>query len=160
MDVRDHKEDWALKNWCFQIVVLQKTLESPMEIKPVNPKGNQPWTFIERTDAEAPILWPPDIKSWLTGKDLGAGKDWREKEKRVAEDEMVGWHHRFNGHEFELAPEVGDGQGSLVCCSPRDHKESDTTEWLNWTDSECSTKCDRSRMFRMSLPEVNCCYCF
>ena len=87
MDVRDDKEDWALKNWCFQIVVLQKMLESPMEIKPVNPKGNQPWTFIEKTDAEATILWPPDIKSWLTGKDLGAGKDWREKEKGVAEDE-------------------------------------------------------------------------
>ena len=89
MDVRDDTEDWALKNWCFQIVVLQKMLESPMEIKPVNPKGNQPWTFIEKTDAEATILWPPDIKSWLTGKDLGAGKDWREKEKGVAEDEGI-----------------------------------------------------------------------
>ena len=160
----DHKESWVLKNWCFWTVVLEKTLESPLdckEIKPLNPKGNQPWIFIERTDAEAPIntlaTWCKELTHL---KDSDAGKDWRQEEKGTTEDEMVGWHHRFNGHEFELAPEVGDGQGSLVCCSPRDHKESDTTEWLNWTDSECSPKCDRSRMFRMSLPEVNCCYCF
>ena len=161
----DHKESWALKNWCFWTVVLEKTLESPLdckEIKPLNPKGNQPWIFIGRTDAEAPIntlaTWCKELTHL---KDSDAGKDWRQEEKGTTEDEMVGWHHRFNGHEFELAPEVGDGQGSLVCCSPRDRKESDTTEWLNWTDSECpNKKCDRSRTFRMSLPEVNCCYCF
>ena len=100
----DHKESWAPKNWCFWIV-LEKTLESFLdskEIKPVNPKGNQPWIFIGRTDAEAeaPILWPPDVKSQLTGKDPDSGEDWRQEEKEVTEDEMVGWHHWFNGHEF------------------------------------------------------------
>ena len=115
------KESWALKNWCFRTVVLEKTLESPLdckEIQPVNPKGNQSWIFIGRTDAEpeTPILWPPDAKNWLIGKDRDAGKDWRQ-EKATTEDEMVGWHHRLNGHEFEQALEVGDGQGSLACCS-------------------------------------------
>ena len=102
----DHKEDWVLKNWCFQIVVLEKTLESPLdskEIKPVNPKGNQPWMFIEMPDAEAPILWPPDAKNQLIGKDPDAGKDWERKEKRVTEDQMVGLHHQ---HEFSQAPEI------------------------------------------------------
>ena len=115
----------------------EKTLESPLdtkEIKPVSPKGNQPWIFIGRADAEASILWPPDVKSWLIGKDPNAGKDWR-KEKGTTEDEMVGWHHRLNGHEFEQAPGVGEGQGSLACCSPWGHKESDMIVWLNWTDS-------------------------
>ena len=129
----DHKESWEPKNWCFRNVVLEKTLESPLdnkEIKPVNPKGNQPWIFIGRTDAKAPILWPPDVKSWLTGKDPNAGKYWGQ-EKGTTEDEMVGWHHQLNGHEFEQTPGDGEGQGSLVCCSPRGHKESDTTEWLN-----------------------------
>ena len=132
----DHKEVWAPKNWCFQIVVLEETLENPLDnkIKPVNPKGNQPWIFIERTDAEAgvPILWPADVKSWLTGKDPDAGKDWGQEEKGVAEDEMVGWHHWLDGHEFEQALGVGEGQGSLVCCSPWGHKESHMTERLNW----------------------------
>ena len=99
----DHKESWAPKNWHCQIVVLEKTLESPLgckEIKPVNPKGNQPWVFIGKTDAKA-ILWLPDMKSWLIGKDPDAGKDWRQEEKRVTEDEIVGWHHPLNGHEFE-----------------------------------------------------------
>ena len=101
----DYKESWALKNWCFGTVVL-KNLESPLdckEIQPVHPKGNQSWIFIGRTDveAEAPVLWPPDAKSWLTGKDPDSGKDWRWKEKGTTEDEMVGWHHRLNGHEFE-----------------------------------------------------------
>ena len=101
----DYKESWAPKNWCFWTVVLEKTLESPLdckETKPVHPKGNQSWMFIGRTDVEAetPILWPPDVKSWLTGKDPDAGKDWRQEEKGMAEDEMVGWHHRLNGHEF------------------------------------------------------------
>ena len=117
--------------------MLEKTLESPLdckEIKPVNPKGNQSWIFIRRTDAEAetPILWLPDAKNWLIGKDPDAGKDWRQEEKGMMEDEMVGWHHWLDGHEFEQAPGVGDGQGSLACCSPWDHKESDMTERLNW----------------------------
>ena len=100
----DHKEVWAPKNWCFQTVVLEKTLENPLdskEIKPVKPKGNQPWIFIGRTDAEAPILWPRDGKSWLTGKDPDAGKDGGQKEHGVTEDEMIEWHHWLNGHEFE-----------------------------------------------------------
>ena len=103
------------------------------EIKPVNPKDHS-WTFVGRTDAEAemPILWPPDVKSWLIGKDPDAGKDWRQEEKGTTEDEVVWCHHRLDGHEFEQAPGVGDGQGNLACCSPRDHKELDTTEWLNW----------------------------
>ena len=119
----DHKESWALKNWCFWTVVLEKTLESPLnckEIQPVHPKGNQAWIFIDRTNAEAetPIPWLPDVKNWLTGKVPDAGKDWRQEEKGMTEDEMVGWHHRFNGHEFEQALAVGDGQGGLACCSP------------------------------------------
>ena len=131
----DQKEDWAPKNWCFQTVVLEKTLESPLdskEIKPVNRKENQSWIFIGKTNAEAPILWPPDAKNWLTGKDPNAGKDWRQEEKGTTEDEMVGWNHQLNGHEFEQAPGVGDEQGNLAWCSLCGHKESDTTEWLNF----------------------------
>ena len=128
----DHKEGWALQNWCFWTVVLEKTLESPldsMEIKLVNPKGNQPWVFIGRTDAEveAPVLWPPDGKNWLIGKDPDAGKDWGQEEEEVTEDVMVGWHHWLNGHESEQTPGESEGQGILVCCSPWDHKELDTT---------------------------------
>ena len=117
----EHKEVWALKNWCFWIVVLQKTLESHLDCKeikpvlsePVNPKGNQPWMFIRRTDAEteAPVLWPPDVKSLLIGKDPDSGKDWEQEEKGVIEDEMVGWHHQVNGHEFEQTPGDGKRQG-------------------------------------------------
>ena len=124
----DHKEGWALENWCFWIAVLEKTLESPCkEIKPVNPKGNQPGIIIGRTDAEAevPILWPPDAKSWLTGKDPDARIDWRQ-EKWATEDKMAGWHHQLNGHEFEQTLGDSEGQGSLACCSPWGHKESDT----------------------------------
>ena len=135
----DHKESWALKNWCFWTVVLEKTLESPLdckEIQPVHPKGNQSWIFIGRTDAEAetPILWPPDAKSWLIGKDPVAGKDLGQEEKGTTEDEMVGWHHRLNGHGFGWTPGVGDGQGGLACCVSWGCKESDMTEWLNWTE--------------------------
>ena len=135
----DHKESWALKNWCFWIGVLEKTLESPLgskEIQPVNPKGNQSWIFIGRTDAEAetPIFWPPDAKKWLIWKDPDAGKDWRQEEKGMTEDEMAGWHHRLNGHEFEWTLGVGDGQGGLVCCDSWGRKELDTTEQLNWTE--------------------------
>ena len=131
----DRKESWVPKNWFFGTVVLEKTLESPLdskEIKQVNRKGNQPWIFIGRTDAkaEAPIIWLLDGKSWFIGKDPNAGKDWRQEEKGVTEDEMVGWHHRLNGHEFEQAPGDSEGQGSLVCCHPWGHKESDTTSWL------------------------------
>ena len=133
------RESWAPKNWCFWTLELEKALESPLnskEIQPVHPKGNQSWIFLGRTDAEAetPILWPADTKNWLTGKDPDAGKDWRQEEKkRMTEDEMVGWHHWFNGDEFEQALGVHDGQGGLACCSPWSRKELDTTEWLNWT---------------------------
>ena len=139
----DYKESWAPKNWCFWTVVLEKTLESPLDCKEsqtVHPKGNQSWIFIRRTDtaAEALILWPPDIKNWFIGKNPDAGKDWRQ-EKRTTEDEMVGWHHRLNEPEFEQALGVADGQGSLVCCSSWTCKESDMTEWLNWTDEDLAS---------------------
>ena len=104
---------------------MEKTLESPLdskEIKPINPKGNQPWIFSGRTDAKALILWPPDVKRWLVGKDLDAGKDWRREEKGTTEDEMVGWHHRLNGYEFGQIPGDGEGQGSLACRSSWDHR--------------------------------------
>ena len=119
----DYKESWEQKNWCFWIVVLEKTLESPLyykEMKPVNPKGKDWKNFIGRTDAEAetPIFWPPEVKNWLIGKDPDTGKDWRQEEKGTTEDEMVGWHHWLDGHEFGQSPGVGDGQGSLACCSP------------------------------------------
>ena len=134
----DYKESWVLKTWFFWAVVLKKTLESPLdckEIQPVNPKGNQSWIFIGRTDTEAetPILWPPNAKNWLIWKDPDAGKDWRWEEKGITEDEMVGWNHGLNGHEFGWTPEVGDGQGGLSCCSPWGRKESNTTKQLNWT---------------------------
>ena len=114
----DHQESWVPKNWCFWTVVLEKTLESPLdskEIKAVKSKGDQSWIFIRRTDAEveAPVLWPSDMKNWLTGKDSDAGKDWRQEEKGMTENEMVGWHHWLDGHEFEQGPGIGDGQGSL-----------------------------------------------
>ena len=135
---------WELDNkesWYPRIdVVLEKTLESPLdckEIKPVNPR-DQPWIFIGRTDAEAetPILWLSDVKNWLIAKDPDAGKDWRQEEKGTIEDEMVGWHHWLNGHEFEQALRVRDGQGSLACCSPWGRKESDATEQLNWIETD------------------------
>ena len=134
--------NWTWKNWGFRTLVLEKTLESPLdcrEIKPINLKGDQSWIFIGRADAEAetPILWPRDAKNWLIGKDSNAGKDWRLEEKGITEDEMAGWHHWLNRHESEQALGVGDGQGSLACCSPWGHKESDTTEWLNWTEWLC-----------------------
>ena len=128
----DHKEGWALKNWCFLTVVLEKTIESPLdckEMKPVNPKGNHPWIFIGGTDAEAEalIFWPPDTKSWLIGKDPDGRKDWRQEEKGMTEGKMVGWHHWVSGHEFEQTLEDGEEQGNLVCCYPG-CKQSDTTE--------------------------------
>ena len=135
----DCEESWAPKNWCFWTVVLEKTLESPLnykEIGLVNPKGNQSWMFIGRTDAEAetPVLWLHNGKNWLIGKDPDAGKDWRQEEKGITEDEMVGWHHWLNEHEFEQASGVVEGQGGLACCSPWGCQESYMTERLNWTD--------------------------
>ena len=135
----DYEESWEPKNWCFWTVVLEKTLESPLdckEIKLVNPKGNQSWLFIGRTDAEAeaPILWPPDEKNWLFRKDPDAGKYWRQEEKGTTENEMAGWHHQLDGHEFEQALEVGDRQGSLAGYSPWGHKESDMTWVTKLTD--------------------------
>ena len=132
----DYKESWTLKNRCFWTVMLEKTLESLLdckEVKLVNPKGNQSWIFIGRTDAESetPILWPPDGKKWLIGKVPDAGEDWRWGEKGTREDEMVRWHHWLNGHEFEQALGVGDGQGSLACCSPWGCSQT----WLStWTE--------------------------
>ena len=131
------EEGWAPKNWCFWTVVLEKTLESPLdckEIQPVHPKGDRSWEFFGRNDAkpETPVVWPPQAKSWLIGKDSDAGRDWGQEEKGMTEDEMAGWHHRLGGHEFGWTPGFGDGQGGLECCSSWGCKESDTTEWLNW----------------------------
>ena len=127
-----HKESWAPKNWCFWTVVLEKTLGSPLdckEIKLLNPKGNQSYIFIGRTDAEAeaPILWPPDVKNWHSGKDPDAGKGWRQEEKGTTEDEMLGWHHQHDWREFEQALGVDDGQGGLACC------DKNWTQLSDWT---------------------------
>ena len=139
----DYKESWALNNWCFWTVVLEKTFESPLdckEIQPVHSKGDQSWVFIGRTDAEAEtlILWPPDAKSWLIWKDPDAGKDWGQEEKGTTVDEMVGWHHPLDGHGFGLNPGVGDGQGGLECCVVHVVTKSghDCLNWteLNWSD--------------------------
>ena len=135
----DYKKCWAPKYWCFWTAVLEKTLESPLvckEINPVNPKWNQSWIFIGRADAEAeaPVLWSPDEESWFIRKDPDAWKDWKQEEKGTTEDELVGCHHWLDGHEFEQDLGAGDEQGSLACCSPWDLKESDMTERLNWTD--------------------------
>ena len=135
----DGKESLVQKNWCFWTVVLEKTLESLLdckEIQPVHPKGDKSWVFIGRADVEAetPILWPPHVKSWLIGKDPDAGKDWGQEEKGTTEDEKVEWHHQHNGHGFRWTLEVSDGQGGLACCDSWDRKESDTTERLNWTE--------------------------
>ena len=133
----DCEESWVPKNWCFWTVVLEKTLESPLdcnEIQPVHPKGDQPWVFFERNDAKAetPVFWPPHVKSWLIGKDPDAGRDCGQEEKGMTEDEMAGWHHPLNGLEFEWTPGDGDGQGGLVCCDSWGHRELDRTERLNW----------------------------
>ena len=137
----EYKESWAPKNWCFWTAGLEKTLESPLdckEIQPVRPKGDQSWIFIGRTDVEAetPILGPSDAKNWLIWKDPDIGEDGRQEEKGTTEDDMVWWHHRLNGHEFEQALGESEGQGSLVCCSPWSCKKSDTTEWLNNNNKE------------------------
>ena len=134
----DYKESWVPKNWCFWTVVLEKTLESSLdckEIQPVHPKGDQSWVFIGKTDVEAetPLFWPPYAKSWLIWKDRDAGKDWGHEEKGTTEDVMVGWHHWLDGHGFGWTPGVGDGQGVLACCGLWGHNKLDTTERLNWT---------------------------
>ena len=120
--------------WKCSIEDFWESLELSKEVQSIDPKGNQSWIFIGRIDAEAetPIFWPPAVKNWLIWKDPDAGKDWRQEEKGTTEDEMVGWHHRLKGHEFEETLGVGDGQGGLACCSPLGSKESDTTEQLNW----------------------------
>ena len=130
---------WAPKNWCFWTVVLEKTLESPLdfkEIQPVHSEGDQSWVFFGRTDAKAetPVLGPPHAKSWLIGKDCDAGRNWGQEENRTTEDEMAGWHQRLDGHEFGWTPGVGDRQGGLACCDSWGCKELDTPERLNWTE--------------------------
>ena len=137
----DHKEGWGLKNWCFWTVELEKTLESLLgckEIQPVHSEGDQPRDFFGRNDAkaESPVLWPPHAKSWPIGKDSDAGRDWGQEEKGTTEDEMAGWHHRLDEHEFEWTPGVGVGQGGLACCDSWGRKELDTTEWLIWYDTK------------------------
>jgi len=132
------------KNWCFWTVVLEKTLESPLdckEIQPVHSEGDQPWDFFGGNDAEAeaPVLWPPHAKSWLIGKDFDDGRDWGQKEKGMTEDEMAGWHHWLNGREPKWTPGVCDGQGGLAHCDSWGPKESDMTEQLNWTDGPCAS---------------------
>jgi len=135
----DCEESWALKNWCFWTVVLEKSLESPLdckEIQPVHPKGDQPWVFFGRnhTKAETAVLWPPHAKSWLIGKDSDAGRNWGQEEKGTTEDEMAGWHHWLDGHGFGWTLGVGDGQEGLAFCDSWGCKELDTIEWLNWTE--------------------------
>ena len=148
----DCEESRAPKNWCFWTVVLEKTLESPLdckEIQPIHSKGDQSWVFSGSNDAKAetPVLWPPHVKSWLIGKDSDAGRDWAQ-EKWTTEDEMAGWYHRLDGCEFEWTPGVGDGQGVLACCNSWGRKELDTTEWLNWTE----LKWMQLKLFIFSLP--------
>ena len=125
----------AFELWCWRRLL---RVLGCKEIQPIHPKGDQSWVFIGRTDAKAetPILWPPHAKSWLIGKDSDAGRDCGQEEKGTTEDEMAGWHHQLDGHEFEWTPGVGDGQGGLACCGPWGCKELDTTEWLNWTECE------------------------
>ena len=134
----DQREGWAAENWCIWTVVLEKTLESPLDCKEIQSvhSEDQPWDFFGRNDAEAeaPVLWPPHVKSWLIGKDCDAGRDWGQEEKGTTEDEMAGLHHRLDGRESEWAPGVGDGQGGLACCDSWGREESDTTERLNWTE--------------------------
>ena len=150
---------WVPKNWCFWTVVLEKTLESPLDykkIQPVHPKGNQSWILFGRTDAEseAPIIWSPDMKNWLFRKGPNAERDWRQEEKGTTEDEMFGWHHWLDGHEFEQALGVGDGQGGLACCSPWTRKESDTTEQLNWWLNWLSIPMAKRRKMLPSISSV------
>ena len=147
------------KNWCFWTVVLEKTLESPLdckEIQPVHPK-DQSWLFIGRTDAEAetPMLWPPDAKSWLIWKDCDTGKDWGQEEKGMTEDEMVGWHHQLSGHEFGWTPGIGYGQWGLACCDSWGHKELDMTEQLKLTELNIIPTLGLNQLSPDEAPSVN-----
>ena len=152
----DHKASWMLNNWCFWTVMLEKPLDNPLdfkEVQSVNPKGNQSWISIGRTDAEAeaPILWLHDGKNWLIGKDPEAEKDWRQEEKGTTENQMTGWFHRLNGYELEQAPGDGEGQESLACCSPWGCKESDMAEQLNGTDWLKEHYMDRKNVDKSNL---------
>ena len=148
----DCEESWVPKNWCFRTVLLEKTLESPLdckEIQPVHSKWDQPWDFFGGNDAEAEaaVLWPPHVKSWLIGKDPDTGRSWGQKENWTTEDEMAGSNHQLDGHELEWTPGVGDGQGGLPCCYSRGHKELYLTEWLNWTELNISWCNDLMNIF-------------
>ena len=162
MDVRVGLwEIWALKNWWFWTVVLERTLESPWdckEIQPVHSKGDQPWVFFGRNDAKAetPVLWPPHKKSWLTGKDPDAGRDCGQEEKGTTEDEMARWHHRLDGHETEWTLGVVDGQGGLACCNSWGHKESDMTEQMNWTELNWRYLKSNLKIFPLFLDLLYC----
>ena len=138
MSELDSKESWVPKNWCFWTVVLEKTLECPLDCKEIQPvhSEDQPWDFFGKNDAEAetPVLWPPHMKSWLIGKDSDPGRDWGQEEKGTTGDEMAGWHHWLNGRGSGWTLGVGDGQGGLACCDSWGYEESDTTERLNWTE--------------------------
>ena len=153
------EESWVPKSWCFWTVVLEKTLESPLDYKEIQPvhSKDQSWVFIERTGAiaETPILWPPHVKSGLIGKYSDVGWDWGQEEKGTTEDEMAGWHHRLDGHEFECTPGVGDGQGGLACCDSLGCKESDTIEWLNWTESEANWQVSLSSSYQLKIKTNN-----
>ena len=155
----DCEEGWAPKNWCFWTGVLEKTLESPLdckEIQPVHPKGDQFWVFFGRNDAKAetPVLWPPHEKSWLIEKDSD-GRNWGQEEKGMTEDEMAGWHHRLNGRESEWTPGVGDGQGGLACCNSWGHEELDTTERLNWTELNATPSLNKEPQVRKECAQWN-----
>ena len=154
----DCEEGWGPKNWCIWSVVLEKTLQSPLdckEIQLVHPKGDQSWVFIGRIiKAETPILWPPDAKSWLIGIDPDAGKDWGQEEKGMTEDKIVGWHHRLNRHGFGWTLGVGDGQGGLACCGSWGRKESDTTEQLNWLKIVARTKEKRKKNTKKNRTKI------
>ena len=141
----DCEEGWVLKNWCIWTVVLEKTLESPLDckqIQPVHSKGDQPWDFFGRNDAnaEAPVLWPPHARSWLTGKEFDAGRDWGHEEKGTTHSEMAGWYHWLDERESEWTLGIGNGQGGLVCCDSWSRKDLDTTEWMNWTELNLDNK--------------------
>ena len=153
----DCEECWAPKNWCFWAVVLEKTLESPLDCKefqPVHSEGDQPWDFLGGNDAEAEtlVLWPPHVKSWLIGKDSDAGRDWGQEEKGTTEDEMAGWHHWLNGPECEWIPEVSDGQGGLACCDSWGRKESDTTsDWTEWSSDMRNVGLDEAQSITLDM---------
>ena len=155
----DCEESWAPKNWYFWTVVLEKTLESPLdckEIQPVHSEGDQPWDFFGRNDAKAetPVLWPPHVKSWLIGKVSDAGRDWGQEEKGTTEDEMAGWHHWLNGHESGWTPGVGDGQGGLACCSPWGHRvrhDWTTEQQLITNEAEETVMMEKARLPQKSM---------